>query len=239
MKEFFKDVVINIFIDLLSKYIIGFFALLSGCFGLLDFNKFIERKEYLTAFIVYIFYSLVISGFVLIIYEILVTKKKRVKLDIIPKDSYESKGMWEKKYSTWIEIINDEKVDFDDCFAYLKFLDDNGINHLPEVTKLTNKFNWQNYSKEQPKRVRGKDRERVNIAFSVGGDVSKKYFCFDCDDVVLVPPKYRLGIIVVVSGKVKGIRKEFEFSGYLIHEMADFEKTMTKRIYLEPRVSQS
>ena len=102
--------------------------------------------------------------------------------------------------------------------------------------KKTNKFEWENYSKGQNKRVLSGDKERVNIAFSEF--VKEKKFWFEGNNFIDIPDKPRFGIEIIVSVKIKGIRKDFPVSGYLVHETYGItENPLTSRFYIEERVS--
>ena len=237
MQEFLKEVAINILVDITSKFVlwfVGLFLVASGGSGILDWFDVINEGRYMNPIVLYFFIPLFITGIILLVYESYKSKIFGVGIRIEEKDSKESLDMWNNPYSIWLEIKNDNKnADYKDCFAYLKLLDDNGINLLPKVTNITNKFSWENYAQSQEKTVRSGDKERVNISFSNGGRLDEKYFCFEGKQNVTVPSKERIKIEIIVSGKIKGIRKEFSICGYLVHEMLDYEKTITKRFYID------
>jgi hypothetical protein len=228
MKNFLKELLISTLADLASKLIFKLCVsacVLSGIGGV-----------FMNSLSIYFFAFSFFILLILVICEVYKTKTVGVGILIKDKASQENGGLWDNRHSLWLEIENNnQNVDFKDCFVYLKKLDDNGVDLLPKTTKTTNNFEWENYSKGQEKVVKsGNGRERVNVAFANGG-FNKKYFLFEGGKKENIPAEERVGIEIVVSGKMKGIRINFLVQGYLVHEMFDYEKTITSKFYLEKR----
>ena len=231
MKNFLKEVLVSILVDITSRLIFSLWSsigVLSGVGGIL-----------MNAYAFYFFITSIILILSLIAYEVYKTKTVGIGVLVEEKSSEEKDGVL-KRHSVWLEIENKNRnADFTDCFVYLRKLDDNGNNLIPNVTKKTREFEWEKYSKSQKKIVKADGgKERVNIAFAEGG-FDKKYFLLEGGERVLIPSQERIGIEIVVSGKMKGIRINFPVKGYLVHKMFDYEKTITDKFFIETAALQS